>query len=433
MTIHQLALLVNDAQRRGDCAARETWDKVILSRLAPDLTRAIGESAAIAGLSCAIMDEASRDITLSAVDDIQAPYRVILDKPSNATVGYLLTLVAIDTLLFDAGMRRNIRIAGLNQPFESLDVAFTPWEAGTPTLEGPLTLKSPRSFVREYGDKRIAPRSVSPWLMRDVAWFAAEPAFVRWATIALRQCLLSLGDEIQLNPQLVIFKGPPRGNMSLPSSSFENSEQIFIAVQACTQWVYETPSETEMRHPLLAAEIARFATVDGTIALDAAMLKAALDGARLAYQLGMSKLSSDTLKMLTDLRKSVLDEATKVSDGTRQLVAGVATTLLVGIGMIAAKIGAHADGRIVGAISAIAVIYVITIAWSGYRFLSLQDEIRAQWKPRTYGFISPDSYALLVEGPAKKAANSYRAIARIGCLLSFLMLIVVLWAIMSSP
>lgn len=433
MTIHQLALLVNDAQGRSDCLVRETWDKVILSRLSPDLTRAIAGLATAAGLVCAIMDDASRDVALSDVDDVQAPYRILLEKPADTTTGYLLTLPAMDTLLFDMGSRRTIHMAGLGQPFESLDTAFTPWEAIAAVVGEPATLKSPRAFVREYGDKRIVPQSIAPWLMRTPSWHAEEPVFVRWAAIGTRQCMLSLGDEIQLAPQVVVFKGPPRGSMPMPDVVWKVDEQIFAAVQACAAWVYETPSETEMRHPLLAAEIARFAPAHGTIRHEDAVFKTALEGARLAYQLGMSKLSSDTLKMLTDLRKSVLDEATKISDGTRQLVAAVATTLSLGIGMIAAKIGAHADGRIIGAISVIAVAYVIAIVWSGHRFLSLQDEIRDQWKPRTYGFISAESYASLVEAPAKKAASTYRTIARIGCWLSCAMLVVVVWAITNFP
>lgn len=432
MAIHQLALLVNEAQEHGDLLVRETWDKVILSRLSPDVTRSIAGLATTVNLPMAIMDDASRDIALTDVDDVQAPYRIILDKPTDTTTGYILTLLAMDTLLFDMEGRRTIHIAGLSQSFESLDFAFTPWGSTAVTFGESVSLKSPRAFVREYGDKRIVPQTIGPWLMRSLSWHADEPAFVRWATIATRQCVLSLCDEIQLSPPALIFKGPPRGSMAIPGIAKAN-DQVFAAVQACATWVYEAASETEMRHPLLTAEIARFAPADITVELAAAVFKNALDGARLAYQLGMSKLSSDTLKMLTELRKSVLDEATKVSDGTRQLVAAVATTLSLGIGMIAVKIGAHADGRIIGAISVIAVAYVVAIVWSGYRFLSLQDEIRDQWKPRTYGFISAESYTSLVEEPARKAANAYRTIARIGCWLIFFMSAVIVWAIKTFP
>lgn len=431
MTIHQLALLVNDSQKRRDCLVRETWDKVVLSGLSPDLTRAAADLAVTARLACSVMDGVSRDVALGDVDDVQGPYQIVLEKPVDTMTGYILSLLAMDDLLFDIGRRRNIRIAGLSQPFEALGIAFTPWEIAATALSNPTPLKSPRTFVREYGDNRVVPLSLAQWLMPNPSWHADEPVFVRWATLSVKQCMLSLGDEVKLAPLVVIFKGPPRSSMPIPDIAQTVDEPLFSAMQACSAWVYETPSETEMRHPLLAAEIARIAPAGATLIPENGVFETALESARLAYQLGMSKLSSDTLKMLTDLRKSVLDEATKVSDGTRQLVAAVATTLSLEIGLIAAKIGVHADGRLIGAITVIAVVYMVAIVWSGYCFLKLQGEIRDQWKPRTYGFISLEGYKSLVEEPATKAADVYRTIARIGCWLSFGMLIVVIWVITS--
>lgn len=435
MSADALAAIINDAHLRGDCLVREGWDKVLLSRLSADLTRTIADLATAAELDPAIFDDADNDVALADVDDIGGPYRVSLSKPAAEGSGYVLTLRGLDDLLNDLGSRTAIHVATVTTAFETLAAVVAPWKTSTGpvAIPGPASLKSPRNFVREYGDQRLAPASIGLWLLRDPTWLGEEPVFIRWAILATRQCLLAVGNEVEDGPVSVVFKGPPRGAMVIPDAATVIGEALFSAVQACARWVYETATETEMRHPLLSAEIARFSTIDGTLKADPAILVPALDGARLAYDLGMSKLSSDTLKMLTDLRKSVLDEATKVSDNTRQLVASVATTLSVGVGLVAAKVGANADGRIIGAVALIATVYVMAIIRSGYRALALQDDIREQWKPRTYGFISGENYDTLVDGPARTAAASYRAIARTSLYLTLAMFGAVIWSIAKFP
>lgn len=433
MTADALALLVNDTHRHGGCLVREGWDTVLVSGLAATLTRQMADLAAAAGLEPAIIDEADVDVTLADVDDIGGPYRLSLSKPTQDGVARVLTLKGFEDLLTGTSDRTLVRVAALGVPFGTLSTAFVPWDANAHVMQPPPSPRSPRNFVREYGDQRLAPASIGLWLLREPLWLEHEPVFLRWATSATRQCLLALGNEVQHGPLSVVFKGPPRGVMALADADAIVDEALFTAVQASTQWVYETPTETEMRHPLLSAEVARFSSVDGVLKADPAIFAPALDGARLAYELGLSKLSSDTLKMLTDLRKSVLDEATKVSEGSRQLVASVATTLSVGVGLVAAKIGANADGCIVGVVAVIATVYVISIVWAGFRALDLQDDIREQWKSRTYGFIAQESYDSLVDELARNAAASYRSIARICLYLTGAMLGVVVWSIAKFP
>lgn len=430
MSAKELASLVNECHAKGDCLVSENWDNVLLSRLSADLTQVIAGLATTAAFDHVILNGANHDIALADVDEVGQPYRISLSKKVRENyAGCVLTLRGMDDLLFDIGERTVIYVADLRVPFGTIGVQFVPWEEDAVPHVYMTPLKSPRNFVREYGNQRLAPTSISPWILQSPIWLGEEPVFVRWATLATRQCLLALSNEVQEDPLSIVFKGPPRGTTAPPDLSAGIDEALYSSVQACASWVYEAPTETEMRHPLLSAEVARFSSSDGLLEILPSTFASALDGARLAYDLGISKLSSDTLKMLTDLRKSVLDEATKISDGTRQLIASVAATLSLGIGLIAAKVGANADGSIIGAVAFIAFVYVATIICAGHRALALQDSIRDQWKPRTYGFISRESYEKLVDQPAKKAAESYRSVARISLYLTGFMLTVVVWSI----
>jgi len=430
MSIHALAALITRSRADGACLVRETWSTVLLSKVPAELTRTLVPLAEEAALAVAIEDEGNHDVALTEVDDIQAPYRVVLSKPSGGdpTEGYLLTVENLDDLLLAIDGRKVIQVAGLTQRIEAVDALLLPWGNPSVRVTAVAPTKSPRSVVAEVGNSRVVPTSLACWLMVDPEWHDGDPAFRRWAELATVHCLLALPHEVSGEPTSLVLKGPPKGTLAIPDAD-DVDEDLFLAAQACARWVYESPAETEMRHALIVAELARYTSPGIMARVAAGILTDALSGARLAYQLGMSKLSSDTLKMLTDLRKSVLDEATKVADGTRSLVAAVATTLSLGVGMVAAKVGTHADGRIIGAIAVIAVAYVLAIVWSGYRAIALQDRIRDQWKSRTYGFIASDNYEELVSQPATLAAEAYRSIARIGIVLTLVMFVVVLWSV----
>ncbi|TIV70763.1 MAG: hypothetical protein E5V79_06450, partial [Mesorhizobium sp.] len=89
--------------------------------------------------------------------------------------------------------------------------------------------------------------------------------------------------------------------------------------QSVATWVYENDRELENRHGLLAAEVARTSFRDGDAQALAGVLGTAFEGARIAYNFGVTQQSKDTLKALGDLRKTVSDDATKLSETTRTL------------------------------------------------------------------------------------------------------------------
>jgi len=200
----------------------------------------------------------------------------------------------------------------------------------------------------------------------------------------------------------------------------------FICLQRAQRWVFENERETELRHTLLAAEIAHA----GGQYRDAAEcvkseIEAALDSAKIAYQMSLSDLSRDTLKVLGDLRKAITEETAKVTDATRQTIGSVTSAVAVGIGLIAARIATSVDPIVMTAVMVLAVLYVVMIFLSGAHFIWLQRGIRSHWRPRLYRFLSDQDYERMVAEPIKRAENAFWWVASLG-LLSVLVLLGVL-------
>jgi hypothetical protein len=170
-------------------------------------------------------------------------------------------------------------------------------------------------------------------------------------------------------------------------------------------------------------EIARSATARtdvGTV-LSACAVQA-LEGARLAFQMGLEDLSRDTLKSLADLRKGLGDDAAKLADSTRQLAGSVAGSLVLGLGLVAAKLGTTAPKALIIVLALVLAGYVAAVIVSNLQFVLLQRSIRKEWRGRLYRFLTSEDYQRMVLKPAYQAEQSTFIAMGIGGVLALIML-----------
>tara|TARA_R110000787_G_scaffold160592_2_gene274187 strand:- start:74 stop:862 length:789 start_codon:yes stop_codon:yes gene_type:complete len=173
---------------------------------------------------------------------------------------------------------------------------------------------------------------------------------------------------------------------------------------------------------LLAAEIARSGGT-GTAA-DLFLKENIADGlasAKLAYQMQLAGMSSDALKTLSELRKTVSDDTAKVAEGTRQIITAVAGALAIGAGLIAARLSGSVNPAMVTIVMILAITYVAITILSGVSFTLLQRSVRKAWQPRLYRFLTLADYASLVGGPAKKAEIALWTASALGAVAAALM------------
>jgi hypothetical protein len=164
--------------------------------------------------------------------------------------------------------------------------------------------------------------------------------------------------------------------------------------------------------------MARAALRDGDLPALAAVSGPALEGARIAYQFGVTEQSKDTLKALSDLRKAVSDEAAKLSETTRSLGAAVVGAVFGNIALIVARLTLPANAQFVGAaavlLGLVLTIYVGATIGSGVQFLRIQRDLRRDWKDRLYRFLSTEEYQAMVNRPAERAERSFKIAAWCG-------------------
>lgn len=293
--------------------------------------------------------------------------------------------------------------------------------------------KSPRALVREFGSIRNAPEDIRFWLAPGIGVDQfSQPATQIWVHAASAALICCLPDEIDSDEGTLKFRGPPRLTLARFDATVESLDQsTFNVLLDATRWVFENEREAEMRHILLAAELARAgAPLVSTSTFLRQHLAHAWESAQIAYQMALAETGRDTLKVLSDLRKAVTEETAKLSDMGRQLTGAVAAALATGIGLIAARVAANAPAELVLIVMLIAALYTAMVITSGVQFMRLQRQLRAEWQHRLYRFLPTTEYERMVAAPTAKAERSFVWTAWLGGIAVVVLALVCTWLVL---
>jgi len=261
------------------------------------------------------------------------------------------------------------------------------------------------------------------WLLRSSDQSVEVAAMAPWKERATKRLLAALAQEIEVDGKL-LFRGPPPTRFSQSSSKIDQAS--FATLQSAAGWAYENSRELDNRHGLVAAEVARTSLRDGSLKDLAATLPAALESAKIAYNFGVTQQSKDTLKALSDLRKSVSDDTAKLSETTRSLGGAVIGAVFGNIGLIVARLTLPTNGAFIGPaamlIGVVLTIYVGAVIASGAHYIAIQRDLRNDWRFRLYRFLGDDEYNVMVTQPAKRAERAFVGTAIAGALMTVLLL-----------
>lgn len=319
----------------------------------------------------------------------------------------------------DLGAVSIIRIAKLQSPFETEAFAVVPWtDAPQPApLRSPRFEANPRRFVKCLAPQAMAPTEIDPWLEKPGAHGPSEFRDI-WKEVAAVALCRSLTNEIYMDGdvlQCVLASTPSRrlnyGNERTPT------DDEFESLQSCARWVFKEGTDIEVRHTLLTNELGREWRDDRSF-LDGlwTRLRPSLDAAKLAYKAHIKSGSKETLKSLSDLRKTLGDEIQKLMQQTRDLSANVWRDIAVALGVTAIRFGLDPT-KIEGARTGFALIFALTAIyiWASYwialrtnkEFLKVVDDTRSAWRDKLYGFLDSDDYESLASGPIRSAISAY--------------------------
>ncbi len=372
--------------------------------------------------------------SVEAPDPDFAPFRVIIQKPvAPADTLQLISNCAFAQWLEIGHAAPRWYIARFTSSLVIGARVLQSWEG----MQEPVVMaatKSPRALVKEFGNVRRVPEDVRYWLASalEVEHFA-QPTTQIWVRAASAALLCCLPDEIDAVDGTLKFRGPPRLTLPGFDTATETLDHAtFNTLLGVCRWIFENEREAEMRHVLLAAELARAGTASGsTPAFLCQHLAHAWESAQIAYQMILAETGRDTLKVLSDLRKAVTDETAKLSDISRQLTGSVAAAVATGIGLIAARIAAKAPAELIVIVMLVVALYIAMVISSGVQFMRLQRQLRTDWQHRLYRFLPEAEYVRMVATPTAKAERSFVWTAWLGGIAVTVLTLTCTWVVVA--
>ncbi|SHL78874.1 hypothetical protein [Rhodanobacter sp. OK091] len=373
-------------------------------------------------------------VSAEAPDPGFAPYRLVIQKPASpANTLRLLSNHAFAEWLEIGHVAPRWHIARFTGSLVTGVRVIQSWEGAQEPAALPST-KSPRALVKEFGNVRRVPEDVRYWLAPALdSELFIEPAAQVWIRAASAALISCLPDEIDADNGALKFRGPPR--LTLPRFDVVSDvldHASFNTLMEVSYWLFEHEREAEMRHILLAAELARSgATAESTPTFLRQHLAHAWESAQIAYQMALSETGLDTLKVLSDLRKAVTEETAKLSDISRQLTGSVAAALATGIGLIAARVAANAPAELIAIVMLVVALYITMVISSGVQFMRLQRQLRTDWQHRLYRFLPEAEYTRMVVKPTGKAERSFVWTAWLGGVAVAVLTLACGWAVLA--
>lgn len=416
MSHQSLASLLNDLARKRQALITEGNTTLIVSDLQADAARSIAQAASAAAWSITMFDSAGGETEVEEGEEAFGPFRAELVKPlpeghDQTDALYVATEAGFKAFLDSGHAAPRWYVLGLIKPFNTRARAYTDWDQEEPYIESQAT-KSPRLLVKEAANVRTVPEDVRHWLLAEGHGLdEADPLHMAWAMLAFDALSRCFANEIDTTGSKLSFKGPPKLNLTL-TEAVNGGGQLamkdFEVVQDAAAWVFDNAREAEVKHILLSAEIARSGRADGeALQYFKENLAAALDCAKIAYQMAVSEITKDTLKSLGDLRKAVTEETSKATDATRQAIAAISTALTVGLGLIVARLTLQIDPYLISLVMAVAFGYTTLNVMSGRKFINIQRKLRLDWQSKLYRFLSEAEFKKMVGDPVEQAEGFF--------------------------
>lgn len=377
--------------------------------------------------------EIGGDIDASEAFDPARTVQLTIVKPAvDGAVAFLFSTAAAEYLQTQAAAGRVLSAEMESRAVfqtRGLDVAV--WNLDTAITPPPQTLPiSPRKLVKDYVPDREVVDDLSPWLITTRP-AVDSPEFIAWRIQAARRLLGALVNSASAEQGVVWLQasGPPILRIRADDPALTDAwEQL----TACAEWVFLTGLDIEVRHLILAVELARAYRPD--LALPALSTQA-LEAARATYEAHVQSASRETLKALADLRKTVIDETQKVTQRAQDLTSGLWRDVAVSAAPFVIKVLGDASkttkpevaaGFYFAAAIFIAVSFGLQVRINK-TFLDNQRNARAKWFQTLYGYISANERRDIAEEPIEKAVASYRETRVLVGLIYLTLIIVLVW------
>jgi hypothetical protein len=368
----------------------------------------------------------AHDLRIADLSELAGePLRITLEikQPANAirivtSQGLRRALAIVDA----SPNQSEIRLLSLGVPIPTLGVNIVPWRLGDLDAAPPpaSAYPSPRRFARTIAGNSRAPAEIGSWLLEGDSDRHDEP-FLLWRAVAADAVRRSLVSEIYDvdGATRVVLAGSPTRRLDLGDR--DETVESFDALQEAARWLFVEDRDVELRHTLLAGELAREWRDEQPFAAGLPeRLHLALESAGLAYRAHVQQSSRETIKSLSDLRKTLAEEIGKVTQQTRDLSSGLWRDVAVAIVTIAFRLSMDATKTTATPVYSIVLLLVaayivvsqVVTVKSSRAFLKVAADARAQWRHKGYAYLSDAEFDTLAGNPLKEARVIYDGVER---------------------
>jgi hypothetical protein len=295
--------------------------------------------------------------------------------------------------------------------FQARGLEVAPWDFEEAILDPAATIPiNVRELVRDYVPAREIAEDISPWLISSMP-AVSSPEFVAWRQLSARRLLGSLVNSASLDDGVIWFQasGPPRSRIRADESGIADA---WNDLTACASWVFLSGADTEVRHIIFAVELARAYRPETPLS---EVLCHALDSAKTTYEAHVQSASRETLKVLADLRKSVVDDTQLVTQRAQDLTGGLWRDLTISAAPFVLTIFADdkkpvsatlAAGFYFAAAAFIIVSFGLQV-WVQSRFFNNQKKARTRWLQTLYVSLAPKERDEIGDAPVARAIADY--------------------------
>lgn len=346
---------------------------------------------------------------------------------------YIFTLEGWNVFLHNdalVSITSKVNILGLKHSFETLGYSVVPWDHIPEKIESSESERSPinsQSYVKFYSSEFIPASDIAPWIVCKMPE-SEDVFFNKWLQISCSILCRTLVNELLAdeNKSICLTGKPPKKLI------FGDSDVLiadYSVLKTVINWIFIEGNEIELKHTFLTSELARewpenISFCEGL----PKKLPLAYESAKLLYKAHIRSSSKETIKSLSDLRKTLAEDTQKIISQSKDITSSLWKDLALVISLFAVKYALDASKVTISnnlfpyiffALSIYILISQLTTLFINNNYFKILDDTRIAWREKLYGFLDDTDYENLAVTPLREAYKAYRIIAAFVIVLTF--------------
>lgn len=259
-------------------------------------------------------------------------------------------------------------------------------------------------YVRDFSSGSELTNTIGSWIYSDLPSKRNE-LFDEWQLQSCRRILGAICNNLIPTGGgfEYVFNSPVEYKFT--SSQIELS--LFDALQEIAKWVFLSGTDIEARHLIMSNEIARYGIANAQVN---EKLVRSIEAAKKAYEAYLHSTTKETLKVLVELRKGVIEEAQKYTQKTQELISGLWKELVISALPFSVKALDKNFSYLPNLFIFAGCVIFASIGlqiWLNYGYFNENKRSRAKWVSIISNCLSDEETKEIIDRPLAGLENQY--------------------------